>query len=160
MTSRSKAARGPHGTSGDAGFTLIEVVVVLAVLGFALVLLVGYRSPWSKGFDIDSTAAELAGRLRLVRSEAIAGNRPVVLEFDLPGRRYRGGTAAPRALPTGLAIELLTVAGERPNAAGGGILFHPDGSSTGGRIVLADGTRRVAVGVDWLTGRVSVANVR
>jgi hypothetical protein len=28
------------------------------------------------------------------------------------------------------------------------------------RITLAEGSRRVAVGVDWLTGRVSVANVR
>jgi general secretion pathway protein H len=160
MTSHSKLDRGQHGASGDAGFTLIEIVVVLAVLGFALVLLVGFRPPWSKGLDIESTAAELAGQLRLVRSQAIAANQSVALELDLPGRRYRGGAAAARALPAGLAIELLTVAGERRAGGVDGIRFHPDGSSTGGRIVLADGTRRVAVGVDWLTGRVTVADVR
>lgn len=150
----------PRRQAGNAGFTLLEIIVVLAILGLALVLVVGHRPPWSKGFDIDTTAAELAAQLRLVRSEAIVANRAVALELDLPGRRYRSGTAVARALPAGLAIELLTIAGERRGVVAGGIRFHPDGSSTGGRIVLADGTRRVAVGVDWLTGRVSVADVR
>ena len=44
-------------------------------------------------------------------------------------------------------------------ATTGDIRFNPDGSSSGGRITLADGSRRVAVGVDWLTGRVTVADV-
>ena len=40
----------------------------------------------------------------------------------------------------------------------GPFTFAPDGSSTGGRIELAAGARRMQVGVDWLTGRVSVAD--
>jgi general secretion pathway protein H len=59
-----------------------------------------------------------------------------------------------------LSIGLLTVNGERDSAILGNIRFNPDGSSSGGRIVLADGTRRIAVGVDWLTGRVVIADVR
>ena len=62
--------------------------------------------------------------------------------------------------PPKLSIALLTVNGEKSGATTGDIRFNPDGSSTGGRITLADGSRRVAVGVDWLTGRVSVADVR
>jgi len=149
----------PPSAAGAAGFTLFEFLVVLAILGFAIVLIVGYRSPWSRGFDVDTIAAELASQLRLVRSEAIAGNRAVALELDLPGHRYRVGAAAPRPLPVALSIELLTVAGERLDAGVGDIRFNPDGSSTGGRIVLADPPRRVAVGVDWLTGRISIADV-
>jgi general secretion pathway protein H len=145
---------------GAAGFTLIEMLVVMAILGLSLVLVAGFRPPWSKGLAIDATAAELAAQLRLVRSEAIAGNQSAALVVDLAARSYRGGGAAPRPLPPGLAVELVTVAGERQTGALGGIRFHPDGSSTGGRIVLADGARRVAVGVDWLTGRISVADVR
>jgi general secretion pathway protein H len=145
---------------GAAGFTLLEVVVVLAILGFALVLILGYRPPWSRGFDVDTTAAELASELRLVRSEAIATNRTVAFKLDLKGHRYRVGLAASRALPVALSIKLLTVAGEQGEVGAAGIRFNPDGSSTGGRIVLADGTRRVAVGVDWLTGKVSVVDVR
>ena len=76
------------------------------------------------------------------------------------GHRYRVGTGAERRLPANLSIELLTIAGESRGAGVGDIRFNPDGSSTGGRISLADGQQRIAVGVDWLTGRVSVADVR
>lgn len=159
MNSRCSAASTDRGNA-TAGFTLIEMTVVLAVLGFALVLIVGYKPPWSRGLDLDAGAAELAGQLRLARAEAIAGNRAVALDLDLAAHRYQLGSAPPRPLPAGLGVELLTVAGERQTAKVGGIRFHPDGSSTGGRIVLVGGARRVAVGVEWLTGRVAVADVR
>ena len=142
------------------GFTLIEVIVTLAILGLAMVLVTGYKPPWSSALGLKGAAAELASGLRLARSQAIAGNRPVALELDMNGHRYRVGTGTVRGLPANLAIELLTIAGEKRGEGVGDIHFNPDGSSTGGRITLADGRRHMAVGVDWLTGRVSVADVR
>jgi general secretion pathway protein H len=144
----------------QSGFTLIEMIVTLAVLGFALALTVGYKPPWSGGLGLKATAAELASGLRLARSEAIVSNRSVALDLDLIGHRYRVGTRAERPLPATLSIELLTIAGERQAPGVGDIRFNPDGSSTGGRIALADGQHRIALGVDWLTGRISVADVR
>jgi general secretion pathway protein H len=143
-----------------SGFTLIEVIATLAILSFALVLVVGYKPPWSSGLGLKGTAAELASGLRLARSEAIASNRSVALGLDLVGHRYRVGAGAERGLPPNLSIELLTIAGERQGAGIGDIRFNPDGSSTGGRIALASGQRHMAVGVDWLTGRISIADVR
>ena len=142
------------------GFTLIELLVVLAILGLALVLIAGFKPPWSRGLGIDATASDLAAGLRLARAEAIAGNRPVVFDLDLASRQYHVGARPPRRLPPDMVVELLTVEGERRGAASGDIRFNPDGSSTGGRITLAAADRRVAVGVEWLTGRVSIANVR
>ncbi len=156
MTSRCDGRNAPFG----GGFTLIEMLVVLVVLSVSLILVIGYRPPWSKRFDIEATAAELAAQLRLVRSEAIAGNRPAALQLDLVDHQYRAAAGPARPLPPGLSVTLLTVAGERKTASRGDIRFNSDGSSTGGRIILADGTQRVAIGVDWLTGRISVADVR
>jgi general secretion pathway protein H len=34
------------------------------------------------------------------------------------------------------------------------VVFMPDGGSTGGTILLATGQKRIAVEVNWLTGRV------
>lgn len=158
MTSRAELR--PRRSAGAAGFTLFELIVTLAILGLALVLITGYRAPWSSALGLRGTAAELASGLRLARSQAIAGNRPVGLALDLVGRRYRVGDGQPHALPANLSIELLTVVGENRGRSEGDIRFNPDGSSTGGRITLADGRRRVAVGVDWLSGRVTVADVR
>jgi general secretion pathway protein H len=157
MISRSEPLL-PRGKRHD-GFTLIEVIVTLAVLGLALILVVGYKPPWSSGLGLKSTAAELASGLRLARSQAIVSTRSVALGLDLVRHRYRVGTGAERRLPGNLSIELLTIAGERLGDGAGDIRFNPDGSSTGGRIALGDGRQRLAVGVDWLTGRISVADV-
>jgi general secretion pathway protein H len=158
MTLRYKPARAD--TDRCRGFTLIEVIVTLAILGFVLVLVVGYKPPWSSGLGVKATAAELASGLRLARSEAIVHNRPVAFSLDVTGHRYRVGAGTERPLPANLSLQLLTVAGENRGPGIGDIRFQPDGSSTGGRISLAAGQSRVAVGVDWLTGRISIADVR
>jgi general secretion pathway protein H len=153
-----RASAGTGDVGREAGFTLIEVIVVLAVLGFALALIVGYKPPWSSGLGVRGTAAELASGLRLARSEAISRNRPITFKIDLSDHHFQIGTSAVRPLPVRLSIALLTVSGEQRGTTGD-IRFNPDGSSTGGRISIADGTQRIAVGIDWLNGRVSVANV-
>jgi general secretion pathway protein H len=140
------------------GFTMIEIVVVLAVLGLVLTSIVGYKPPWSSRLGLRGAATELASALRLARSEAILRNRSVAFEIDLAGHHFRVGTGAVRQLPPKLSIALLTVSGERRDVMAADIRFSPDGSSTGGRISIADGVQTIAVGVDWLTGRVSVAD--
>jgi general secretion pathway protein H len=142
------------------GFTLIEVIVVIAILGLALALVVGYKPPWSSGLGARAAAGRLASVLRLARSEAVSSNAPVSVTIDVPAHRYRVGQEAGGRLPPGLTVELLTIAGERRTASEGTIRFNPDGSSTGGRITLGNGVRKIAVGVDWLTGRVSVGDAR
>lgn len=144
----------------EAGFTLIELLVVVAILAFSLVLIVGYKPPWSRSLSLAGAAAQVAEGLRAARSEAILRNRPVSFAIDTEARRYQVGAGPVRPLPAALSFALLTVAGETRDSRAGGIRFNADGSSTGGRIAIADGRRAVAVGVDWLTGRVTVADVR
>jgi general secretion pathway protein H len=142
------------------GFTLIEILVVLAILGLGLALIVGYKPPWSSTLEVRGAAAEIAAGLREARSQAILRNRAISLEIDLVGHRFQVGSGPVRPLSFELRVELLTAAGERRDDRTGGIRFNPDGSSTGGRISIGDGHRAIAVGVDWLTGRVSLADAR
>src|SRR5436853_7044658 len=121
-----EATARPGGHGQEAGFTLIEVIVVLAVLAFAMALIVGYKPPWSSGLGLRGTAAELASSLRLARSEAILQNRPILFELDLSGRRFRVGNGNVRQLPRQLSIELLTVSGERRDFASCDSGLNPD----------------------------------
>jgi len=157
---RDTAILMPGRSAGAGGFTLIELIVTLAILGFALVLIAGYKPLTSSGLSLDGTEDELASGLREARSAAIADNRPVTLAIDVAAHRYRIGADAMRPLPADLSIQVLTVLGERQSGSAAGIRFNPDGSSTGGRITLGLQQRQVAIGVDWLTGRVRVADVR
>lgn len=146
--------------SSQAGFTLFEVLVTLVVLGLALVLVIGYKPPWSAGLGLRGAASEIAGALRRARSEAIVQNRTVGVTIDLDRRRFQVDAAPARQLPPQLNLALLTLADERQGVRRGAIRFNPDGSSTGGRVSVSDGHETIAVGVEWLTGRVAIANVR
>ncbi|HWD59054.1 MAG TPA: GspH/FimT family pseudopilin [Stellaceae bacterium] len=144
----------------QAGFTLLEMIVVVAILGLALILIVGYRPPWSGGLGVRGAASKLASTLRLARSEAIARDTPVSVAIDVASRRYRVGEGPVQALPPSLKVEFLTLASNR-NATNSGVLrFYPDGSSTGGRVTVGDGAHTLVVGVDWLNGRVSIGDER
>jgi general secretion pathway protein H len=157
--SRAHSASFPPVSQRAAGFTLLEIIIVLAILGLSLAIFAAYKAPWSTALDLKGTAGELAQQLRLARAEAIARDRPVEFTLDLAQHRYRVGGAPARPLPPHLAIRMLTIAGERRGPGGAAIRFNPDGSSTGGRIALSGGHRTIAVGVDWLTGRVTVAEM-
>ena len=168
MTSRCENGPGPGALSGAgtggslwaSGFTLIEMFVVLAILGFALALVIGYGSPVGRGLDLRGSAANLAAGLRMTRSEAILKNRTVTFDLDLAGHRFRAGSGPVHQLPANFTIELLTIGDEQRSGHSGAIRFNPDGSSTGGRISIDDGGHTMMVGVDWLTGRVSIADAR
>lgn len=131
-----------------AGFTLIETLVVLAVLGLAAALVVG-RGPWrSAGAEMSALSREAAQVLRGARARAIAANRPVlVAAAEAPGVLLLDGAPVLRA-PAGVALAV-----QGPGGAAG-LRFEPDGSATPGRLLLGDGRRGAVVTVDWLTGRV------
>ena len=143
MISRTEAA--PHGA--EAGFTLIEIMVVLAILGMMVGLIVARGPARSPTLDLQAAAANVARTLRTARVHAITFNRPVNVVFDARGNSISVDGMA-RPVPAGIAFH-----------GAPGIRFSPDGSSSGGRIELAAGERRQLVGVDWLTGRVSIGSL-
>jgi general secretion pathway protein H len=124
----------------ESGFTLIEMIVVMVIMAMVAGVVLT-RQPWrSVGLNADVTVRALTNALRLARSRAIVQDRDVQVEIAPRGFAVDGGSAW--LVPS---EETLTPAR---------VIFMPDGGSSGGRILLTAGPRRIAVDVNWLTGRV------
>ena len=154
---RSVPFRVPGCAQTDAGFSLIEVLVVLAILGLSASMVLGRGPPRSPSLEARAAATQVSQALRLARAQAISGGERVVFVLDVAGG-YRVGTGPVKALPRGLTLTMTAVAALTAGDNIGGIDFLPDGSSSGGRVGVAGGATRAWVGVDWLTGRVSVTD--
>jgi general secretion pathway protein H len=140
-----------------AGFTLIEMIMVIAILGLMIVLVTVSGTPVSPAVHARAGAEILAGALRAARSEAVTANRSVAVTLDLARRSYQWGRSPAKILPGDLSLSLLTSTDELVSGNTGRIRFNPDGSSSGGRVSIAGGNRMWWVGIDWLSGRVSIA---
>jgi len=136
------------------GFTLLELLVVLAILALATVIALPRIGAGLPGAELDAGARRIAAGLNEARSLAVARNRAV--RFTLIGaeKRFTVGEGPGGALPDKIAITLITGAGDVTGAAQGAIRFFPDGSSSGGRIELSGSGGRRSIEVDWLTGRI------
>ena len=141
----------------DLGFTLLDLLIALALFALALAVVApAFDRPLS-GVGFRTTVYELAGHLRSTRAAAQAGNVEHVLTIDTASRQYMSeGVVSRRPLARLHGIELIVPENERLSVAAGRIRFFPDGSASGGRILLTDGRTTAAVSVDWLKGDVRV----
>ncbi len=143
----------------EAGFTLLEIIVVLAIGAAVYVVLLSGPIGKSGAADLKAAARTLASGLRQAQSSAMATRRDAVLTIDVESKEFVTTVdPTPRRLPDNLELKLYTAQSEVTSERRGSIRFYPDGSSTGGRITVASGERKYLVDVDWLTGRVSIGD--
>ncbi len=145
--------------AGNGGFTLLELLVVLAIIGVLAASIPGFLLRSNKTFDIDRAARRIADGLQSTQTAAIVGNRDKTFGVDVERRQFLAGDAkAPVQLPADIDLHFVTARQEQLGQSTGQIRFFPDGSSTGGRITLdLDGLISV-IEVDWLTGFVSLTS--
>lgn len=142
--------------SGERGFSLLEVLVVVAVLGLATSLVVTRGPARSAGLDVRAAASELAQSLRATRMRAIVANRPATFRLDPAGGGFAVDAGPVRRLPVGMHLAMTADAASGRADTAGAIRFYPDGSSSGGRIAVASGAARALVRVEWISGRVGI----
>ena len=157
VLARSSLAPRPSSRSSNRGVTLLELLIVIALMGIIAALVVPmFGGPVSTS-ELRATARQLAAGLRLARSEAVSERRETFLVVDVAGKRFKvDREARERALPAKVDLKLFTAQNDLVNENTGAIRFYPDGGSNGGRITVASGNRKFDVDVDWLTGRVAI----
>lgn len=146
--------------SATAGFTVLELLVVLVIAGLALAIVTPVFPRLLDGTQLRAAAHGLVRDLREARAAAIAQNRrvPVTVDPSEPGYRV---DQRPRPLPCACQVAIATLP-ERPAllppAAAGlpHVAFFPDGSATGGTVTVSRGERAHRVVVDATTGRSTI----
>lgn len=140
----------------QAGFTLLELLVVLVLL--TAVTALAAPAFWKTGgVEVEAAARNLAAGLRRARSQAIRQNTVQTLSVDVQRKEFAlSFERRTRKLPEGIELSLFTARSAIESESRGAIRFFPDGGSTGGRITVKRGPRRLHVDVDWLGGRVRI----
>ena len=137
----------------QSGFTLLELIVVLILLGAAAAVVIPSFTGGFLGLQMETASRDLVTRMRQARVEAVAKQSVyrIILggEEQLDEAKYAladeyGRTLRSYDLPEGISLSL-----EEPLT----ISFYPNGRSSGGRFELRrDGGRELIIRVDPVTG--------
>lgn len=146
---------GPGPVRADAGFTVLELLIALAIVVLAVALAVPSFSRSRGSLAVHSAAFELAAQLRSARAAARATNAEQSVTLDAAGHRYwQSAVRTSHFLP--VTPQITVPDSERLDGATSRIRFFPDGGASGGHIVLRDARSAATVHVDWLTSDVRV----
>jgi general secretion pathway protein H len=148
----TRAERG-----GAAGFALIEILCVLAIIGILAAIILPAIPRATSRARLESYAVEAAALLKADRSAALRRQVPVATEVDAEARAIRsGGTGRILLLPSDVRLQATLASRCADRNAGHSIDFFPSGMSCGGTLALARPGVGFEIRVNWLTGGVEI----
>ncbi|WP_428249798.1 prepilin-type N-terminal cleavage/methylation domain-containing protein [Ferrovibrio sp.] len=137
------------GTGKQAGFSLLEMLVVLAIVSVASMAAAQLFAPRPEAAMVRAARDTLAADLRRQRLAALSTGRMHGITLYEEGNGYR-------LLPQGSGIRL-PEAMRLSSQGNPGVMFNPDGSSSGGHLRLRVGGVALSLTVEPLLGRITQA---
>ncbi len=138
---------------GDSGFTLVEMLIVLAIIGVAASVTALSVGSLTRAPSVESEARRLATRLQAAADDAMLGDRTIAMTVEPHGYGFAtisGGTMVPRkdeglgfhTLPEGMVV---TLDAKPP------VILGVDGSGQPLTAVVESGKQRWIVTYDGMT---------
>jgi general secretion pathway protein H len=145
------------GRWGQQGFTLLELVVVLALVSLLLGLMVpSLQHSISREKD-RANIRQLATVLRLARSQATTSHQRVRVFLNKENGRYWLEGSNRQGVLAGMRLGDTRLVWEDSNRRQGYIAFYSDGTSSGGKLVMTDPIGRLYnLEVEIITGKVTL----
>jgi general secretion pathway protein H len=165
---RTGSARGPSPMAAFAGkrcvaedgFTLIEVVCIVAIISIIAAIMLPAIPRGTPRARIEAYALEVASLLKADRNAAMRRGIAIATEVDAGSRSVRSGVNGRRVrVPDDVVFETTLAARCNGSAAGNTIGFLASGMSCGGTIALTRQGVGFQVRVNWLTGGVEIAPI-
>ena len=159
----------------DRGFSLIEMIVVLVLIGLVVSLVTPSLSRVSKTIELKGTAQKISGILRYCRGEAVHKGQVYQIFFDSDLREVRVQRMESTQkneesekkeekpfkktypLPNGIEMKDVKMASPQYPSDFPTIEFYPNGGSNGGSIFLnSEGRGGYRIKVHFITGMVEI----
>lgn len=152
----------------DSGFTLVEVMVTLALLGLMSAIAIGGWRSWAVASEHAGTAREIQSLLRRAQQRAVTEGRATCVQFDATASSwtlYRGACDDPARLrlegpvsSDSREVEVTSPAFTGPGGMSPGVTFYARGTAWPGevRVTRTGSAKTYVLKVEGLTGRVSL----
>jgi general secretion pathway protein H len=143
----------------EAGFTLIEIICVLAIVGLLAALALPAFPRATSRTQLEGYVLDVAALLKGDRNAAIRTRSSVATQLSAQGRTVRSGfNGASLQLPDDVAFNAILAKRCGDRAVGSEIDFFPSGMSCGGTIEISRQGVGFQIRVNWLTGGVEVVS--
>ena len=144
----------------EAGFSLLEVVCTLAILGMLAAIAAPRLPRDTSRAHLEAYAAKVAALLKADRYAAIRRRVPIATEVNAPARIVRSGaTGQFVVIPSDVVVDSHLAARCQDHQREASIRFLASGMSCGGVIVLRRSGFGYEVRVNWLTGGIEIAAI-
>ena len=145
----------------EAGFTLVELLVVVTVLAITASVARLALLPRSSSADVTAAAQLIAAKLRDARTASIRMRSVRRVYIDVRHRHvWDDGARVRLSLDPKIRIGVTGARSEQRSAAVASVKFNPNGSSSGATVRLQGNSSASEVRVNWYTGRVSTRRLR
>lgn len=137
-----------------AGFTLLELIIVLLILGFTAGIVIPRIGASSKRMSEREFLQSFVQTIRRARLQAMNSGKMVSFRIRSADRHYGLHTPPEKPIPTNVDIYADDLEVD-PQTQDHLIVFYPDGSVVGSRMeIVFDKTRHFRVSVNPLLGTV------
>jgi general secretion pathway protein H len=143
--------------SGQQGFTLLEMVCVIALIALVAAVLLPLVPRQTSRARLQAYALQAATLLKSDRNAAIRRGVDVATFVDPHARAIRSGASRETLrIPDDVRFDALLPQRCHQRASLSVISFSPDGMSCGGTIALSRLDTAYEIRVNWLTGRIEM----
>jgi general secretion pathway protein H len=153
---RRPATVGIRARTRAGGFSLLEMLLVVALIAATGLLAAGMLTGGLERMQLKSSAQEIASQLRYTRAHAIATGTPQRFTIDPGAHTWQAPNGRDGDVPERLGITFTGAREVQARSDEGAVVFFGDGASTGGRVQVSFRTAAWNVDVAWLTGEVTL----
>ena len=140
----------------NSGFSLIELLIVITITIMMFAVVTPRMNSFLKRVELKQLANKMASSLQLSHYQAISSGHYVLWTLDLQQHQFVYGKED-KVVSYSDDIEVIytTASKEKISENKANIRFFPDGSATGGEVLLK-GKALYRIQIDWLSGKVDI----